>query len=164
MQLEGSCQCGKVRFSLTSAHPYPYQRCYCSICRKTQGGGGYAINLGGDAKSLKVEGREAIRIHHAVMHDHGPGEPRISTGERHFCGICGSGLWLFSPEWPDLIHPLASAIDTPLPVPPDLTHIMLAYKAPWVVVEAGPNDRQHQEYPNESIAQWHERHGLTAAD
>jgi len=38
MQLEGSCHCGAVSFSLTSAHPYPYQRCYCSICRKTQGG------------------------------------------------------------------------------------------------------------------------------
>ncbi|NWC98411.1 GFA family protein, partial [Pseudomonas sp. P7779] len=50
MQLEGSCHCGAVSFSLESAHPYPYQRCYCSICRKTQGGGGYAINLGGDAR------------------------------------------------------------------------------------------------------------------
>jgi hypothetical protein len=48
-----------VSFSLTSAH-LPYQRCYCSICRKTQGGGGYAINLGGDAASLKVRGRKHI--------------------------------------------------------------------------------------------------------
>nr|WP_215729365.1 hypothetical protein [Pseudomonas sp. P42] len=30
------CHCGEVSFSLTSAHPYPYQRCYCSICRKIQ--------------------------------------------------------------------------------------------------------------------------------
>ena len=36
MHLEGSCHCGEVSFSLTSAHPYPYQRCYCSICRKIQ--------------------------------------------------------------------------------------------------------------------------------
>lgn len=58
MHLEGSCHCGEVTFSLDSAHPYPYQRCYCSICRKTQGGGGYAINLGGDATTLKVRGRK----------------------------------------------------------------------------------------------------------
>jgi len=39
MKLEGSCHCGAVRFSLLSATPYPYQRCYRSICRKTHGGG-----------------------------------------------------------------------------------------------------------------------------
>ena len=67
MQLEGSCHCGAVTFSLNSAHPYPYQRCYCSICRKTQGGGGYAINLGGDAKSLKVQGRNHNSIYQARL-------------------------------------------------------------------------------------------------
>ena len=46
MHLHGSCHCGAVTFSLNSAHPYPFNICYCSICRKTAGGGGYAINLG----------------------------------------------------------------------------------------------------------------------
>ena len=46
MQLEGSCHCQAVRFSVESHEPYPFMRCYCSICRKTAGGGGYAINLG----------------------------------------------------------------------------------------------------------------------
>jgi hypothetical protein len=71
MELKGSCHCGAVTFSLNSAHPYPYQRCYCSICRKTQGGGGYAINLGGDAKSLKVRGRKQISIYHAKLKPEG---------------------------------------------------------------------------------------------
>jgi hypothetical protein len=26
--------------------PVPFLHCHCSICRKTAGGGGYAINLG----------------------------------------------------------------------------------------------------------------------
>ena len=46
MLFEGSCHCGAVRFRAESPTPYPYQACYCSICRKTAGGGGYAINLG----------------------------------------------------------------------------------------------------------------------
>jgi hypothetical protein len=71
MQLQGSCHCGAVVFSLTSAHPYPYQRCYCSICRKTQGGGGYAINLAGDARSLKVRGRKQISVYHAKIKGEG---------------------------------------------------------------------------------------------
>lgn len=160
MQLEGSCHCGAVTFNLTSAHPYPYQRCYCSICRKTQGGGGYSINLGGDARSLNVSGREQISIYHAKL-EKADGSIQTSSAERHFCRLCGSGLWLFSPEWPELIHPFASAIDTPLPVPPERTHLLLDSKAPWVEVEARPDDRQFDGFPEESIAQWHERLGLS---
>ena len=35
MRLEGSCRCGAISFSVDSHTPYPYQRCYCSICRKS---------------------------------------------------------------------------------------------------------------------------------
>lgn len=162
MQLKGSCHCGAVRFSLESSTPYPYQRCYCSICRKTQGGAGYAINLGGDARSMKVTGKDHISIYHAKISNPGQARARTSTAERHFCKHCGSALWLYSPEWPELIHPFASAIDTPLPVPPEHTHLMLEFKAPWVEVEAGQRDLFFQVYPEESIAQWHERLGVIA--
>jgi hypothetical protein len=159
MQLEGSCHCGAVSFRLTSAHPYPYQRCYCSICRKTQGGGGYAINLAGDASSLSVRGREQVSTYRARLAD-AKGGSHESSLERKFCKVCGSGLWLYSPEWPELVHPFASAIDTPLPIAPEHTHLMLGSKAPWVEVEAGPRDQQFDVYPEESIAQWHARLGL----
>jgi hypothetical protein len=158
MHLEGSCHCGAVEFSVTSAHPYPYQRCYCSICRKTQGGGGYAVNLSGDAATLKVNGRENITVYHArIRQDH---HVEISSAERHFCRHCGSGLWLFSPEWPELVHPFASAIDTPLPRAPERTHMLLDSKASWVELDTRDNDQCFEGYPQESIAQWHERLGL----
>ena len=159
MHLEGSCHCRAVRFSLESKHPYPFNLCYCSICRKTAGGGGYAINLGGDAATLKVDGREHVRIYHAVMRD-GSGDAERSPAERHFCGECGSALWLWDDRWPELIHPFASAIDTPLPTPPERTHLMLGSKAPWVDVRADARDKRFDEYPKESIAEWHERLGL----
>ncbi|MDZ4876955.1 MAG: hypothetical protein CLLPBCKN_008507 [Chroococcidiopsis cubana SAG 39.79] len=47
MLLLGSCHCGAVSFSANSPQTYPYMRCYCSICRKTAGASGYAINLAG---------------------------------------------------------------------------------------------------------------------
>ncbi|MNT80597.1 hypothetical protein D3C72_2200840 [compost metagenome] len=59
-----------------------------------------------------------------------------------------------------MIHPFASAIDTTLPVPPEHTHLMLGYKPDWVEVDVRPGDQQFDEYPEESIAQWHERLGL----
>ncbi|MEZ5742099.1 MAG: GFA family protein, partial [Burkholderiaceae bacterium] len=67
MLLEGSCHCRRVHFSLTSTHPVPFNRCYCSICRKTAGGGGYAINLGGEADTLQVTGREHVTVYRAMI-------------------------------------------------------------------------------------------------
>lgn len=152
MKLEGSCHCGDVRFSLESAHPYPFNHCYCSICRKTAGGGGYAINLGGEAESLSVTGEEHLRVYQARLEDGGTSQAR-----RHFRGTCGSALWLWDPRWPELIHPFASAIDTDLPVPPERTHLLLSSKAAWVPVNADPDDQRFDHYPSESIADWHKR-------
>lgn len=160
MQLCGSCHCRAVTFSLTSHYPYPYQRCYCSICRKTQGGGGYSINLAGLARSLRVRGRKHLSIYHAKIRAEGSKRTRISSAERHFCSLCGSALWLYDPSWPELIHPFASAIDTELPVPPQHTHLLLDSKATWVEIEKKRGDRYFDEYPRESIAEWHERLGL----
>ena len=60
MKLEGSCHCGAVRFSVMSHTPYPFMRCYCSICRKTAGGGGYAINIMGNTATFESKGRTRI--------------------------------------------------------------------------------------------------------
>lgn len=156
MKLQGSCHCRAVRFSLEAHQPYPFMRCYCSICRKTAGGGGYVINLGGDYASLQVEGEENLSVYRARMEN---GE--TSTGQRHFCRHCGSALWLYDPTWPEWVHPHASAIDTPLPVPPDHVHMMLDSRAPWVEVIQAPGDACFDGYPDESLADWHQRHGLT---
>jgi len=152
MKLEGSCHCGAVRFSLTSRHPYPFNVCYCSICRKTAGGTGAAINLGGEAESLEVEGEEGISVYRAELADGSE-----SPARRHFCGVCGSALWLWDPRWPELIHPFASAIDTDLPSAPERTLLMLGSKAGWVEVQAGGQDKRFEQYPEESIADWHRR-------
>jgi hypothetical protein len=157
MRLDGSCHCGAVRFTLESRHPYPFNLCYCSICRKTAGGGGYAINLGGDAKSLKVKGRRKVRVYQAMVRNPEDKRATRSSAKRHFCGTCGSALWLWDPTWPELIHPFASAIDTKLPKPPERTHLMLDFKAPWVEPCVGKRDKKFARYPEESIAEWHER-------
>ena len=73
---------------------------------------------------------------------------------------CSSNLWLWDPRWPELIHPFASAIDSDLPYPPERTHLMLNSKADWVPVIAAPEDKQFDDYPEEAIADWHNRLGL----
>jgi hypothetical protein len=157
MKIKGSCHCKAVTFSFNSDNFYPYQLCYCSICRKTQGGGGYAINLSGEFNSLKVKGKENISTYKAKVKNPEDARSWQSTGERNFCRVCGSGLWLFSPEWPELFHPFASAIDTPLPMAPEHTHLMLEFKAPWVPLFKSKKDKTFKRYPKESIKEWHER-------
>jgi len=118
MLLKGSCHCGAVKFQVGCPQPYPYNYCFCSVCRKTAGGGGYAINLGGKFDTLCVEGQEHTSVYHAV-------------------------------------------IDTELPVPPERTLLMLDSKPSWVEIKARANDKCFQEYPDESLAEWHERLNLT---
>ena len=155
MSLEGSCQCGAVNFTVQSRTPVPYQRCYCSICRQSAGGGGFAVNIGAIADSLSCDNWEGLGSYHAV-HDSG----RASHGERFFCKTCGSQLWLFDERWPDLVPPLASVIDTKLPVPSAITHIWLADKPDWVEAEIGKGDRSFDGYPDLSLEEWHRANGV----
>ena len=158
--LKGSCRCGAVHFTCKSHTPVPYQRCYCSICRKTAGGGGYAINLGANAKTLKIKStKRSLRVFRAEIRQDG-GSCELSTAERNFCARCATALWLFSPEWPELIHPFASAIDSELPVPPSSVHLMLKFKPSWVVAEVEKKDRCFDLYPEQSIEDWHRGRGL----
>ncbi len=159
MKLEGSCHCGAVTFSVESYHPYPFNLCYCSICRKTAGTGGYAINLRAETATLNVTGKEHIQVYQALQ-TQPDGSTQPSSLERRFCKRCGTALWAYDPEWAEMIHPHAGAIDTLLPVPPERVHLMTGSKANWVEVDAKPQDRCFLEYPDESIEAWHQRLGL----
>lgn len=155
--LKGSCRCGAVRFEVESHTPVPFMLCYCSICRKQQGGGGFAINLGAAYETMNIRGKRSLGVYRAEIEDDEHPHCEVSTGERNFCRKCGSALWLYDPTWPDLVHPFASAIDTDLPTPPEKVHLMLKYKANWVEPVVGRRDKVFDVYPEESIADWHKR-------
>ena len=158
LRLTGSCHCGAVGFTVDSETPVPYQRCYCSICRKTAGGGGFAINIMGVADTLEVTGEQHVSLYRVeasrTQSGHGEADGR-STARRFFCGQCGSALWLYDPNWPQWVYPFASAIDTELPPTPRLTHIMLDFKPAWVPVPESADDTYCRFYPDQSIAAWH---------
>lgn len=159
MLLKGSCHCGAVRFKVKSATPYPYLLCYCSICRKTAGGGGYAVNIMGEAGSLEVEGRRNLAVYRARLSKRAK---KPSPGRRNFCRRCGSALWVSDPRWPQWVYPFASAIDSKLPAPRERQHIFLGAKPAWVQVCAGKRDQRFRAYPKEAIIDWHRTRGLLA--
>lgn len=163
MKLEGSCHCGAVRFTVRSNTPYPYNRCYCSICRKLGGGGGYAVNIMAEAETLRIEGEENITVYRSRFNDRGRyEEDGLGFSRRHFCSHCGTMLWNFNAKYPQWIYPFASAIDSDLPVPPQHNHIMLDHKPGWAEVPEGPDEAHYPRYPDISIEDWHKTRDLYA--
>ena len=160
MLLKGSCRCGAVRFEVDSHTPVPYQLCYCSICRKQQGGGGFAINLGADSATLKVTGKRAPRPLPGRDRGRRASALRDLDGRAALLPKCGSALWLYDPTWPELVHPFASAIDSELPKAQERVHLMLKYKASWVEPDIAQGRQGVRLYPEESIADWHKKRGL----
>jgi hypothetical protein len=47
-----------------------------------------------------------------------------------------------------------------LPKPPERVHAALEFAAPWCVIPEGEDERRFALWPEESIAEWHHRHGL----
>ncbi|KAJ1650352.1 hypothetical protein IWQ61_008823 [Dispira simplex] len=168
LTLDGSCHCGQVKFTVQSQTPVPYNCCYCSICRKLQGGGGYAINIMGIANTFKVvQGQKYTKRYQAISAKVDPvtGDTIEAGGmDRHFCTECGAYLWGWDKNYPENIYPFASAIDTPLPTPTCRTHLRLDSATSWA------NPRQpiyfdqakasfFDEYPDLSVYEWHKKFG-----
>lgn len=79
------------------------------------------------------------------------------SSERSFCRTCSTMLWLWDKQWPELIHPFASAIDSELPSPDEMACIMEDSKPAWVRWPEGKK-KVFKEYPDMSIKEWHEKH------
>ncbi|OAX41426.1 hypothetical protein K503DRAFT_685462 [Rhizopogon vinicolor AM-OR11-026] len=156
--LEGSCHCGAVRFTVESSTPIPYQLCVCSICRKVGGVGG-SINLGAHAETLDItQGKEQIGVYKAVMDRDTPKE-HIASSERNFCTKCSSMLWLYDENWPEFLHPFASAIDSPeLEEPDELVVVKTSSKPNYVRLPEGAK-KVYKNYGPDSIESWHKKHG-----
>ncbi|KZP09875.1 hypothetical protein FIBSPDRAFT_740534 [Athelia psychrophila] len=157
VELKGSCHCGKVRFTIESNTPVPYQLCVCSICRKTGGYGG-AINLSANTDTLKVEGAQYVRKYKAIM-DRDTPHASTAASERNFCGECSAMLWLFDAQWAEWTYPFASAIDSELQPAKELTIVRLDSKPAHVRLPEGKKV-VYDAYGPLSVADWHKEHGL----
>ncbi|CEG65734.1 hypothetical protein RMATCC62417_02454 [Rhizopus microsporus] len=156
MELKGSCHCEKVHFKFISHTPAPFMRCYCSICRKCQGGGGYSINIMGEFKTLEVtKGKEYLKGYQALR-DKEKGE--LGGNIRYFCSECGSHLYAYDKKYEEWFYPFASSIDTDLPElkPEECYHILLNSKANWVHT---PSHNAFDKYPDCSLEAWHKSNG-----
>ncbi|KIK56432.1 hypothetical protein GYMLUDRAFT_47196 [Collybiopsis luxurians FD-317 M1] len=162
IELQGSCHCGAVRFSVQSSTAVPFRLCFCSICRKVGGVGG-SINLGGFADTLKIhQGQEHIKVYNAVLNRDTPDEKIATDSDRNFCSKCSSMLWLFPRRWPQMILPFASAIDSPDLQPPEtMVCIKLDSKPDYVRLPEGDKEL-YTGYAEDSLEVWHKKHNVFA--
>ncbi|KAI9467916.1 hypothetical protein LPJ78_004203 [Coemansia sp. RSA 989] len=165
--LKGSCHCGAIEYEFDSPAPVPFMRCFCSICRKTSGGGGYTINIMGMTDSLHVtKGKSELQSYRAVRDKSKPKEEQELCQNRYFCRSCATYLWAHCEDYKQWIYPYASSIDSELPVPQVMTSIMLDYAAKWADPRNLPGRTEgndmFDEYPPYSLEQWHKDHPRTS--
>ena len=130
MLLEGSCHCGGVKYIVESDTPYPFSRCYFSICCKLASGSGSAINIIANKLTLKVSGEEHLSVYRSNLNDRGIYEKDgLGYSRRHFCKDCGTMMRNHNSRHGQWVYLFASSVDIPLPPPPEERHTMTNYKA-----------------------------------
>ena len=124
--ITGSCNCGGVRYSITSA-PLAVVACHCTSCRK-QSGAAHSVNLIVRASTMTVEGDLS-------SYD----DPDTASGApiaRQFCGGCGSPIRSVPSAKPKLVAVKAGTLDWPADYAPAM-HIWTRSALPWVVIPEG---------------------------
>ena len=122
--MQGSCQCGAVRFEVTG--PFiSLSYCHCATCKKISGGVGTASGGARTEDIVVLEGRDRIETY----------QPQEGSA-KSFCRTCGSNL--FGGGWPQSEHSSVrlSAIDGGLEQKPN-AHIYVRSLAAW---ETLPDD------------------------
>lgn len=128
---EGGCLCGRVRYA-TLAMPSRVTVCHCRFCQKATGSA-YMVEPIFEADKFVVLA----------------GLPKtfsqVSAGSGkvvnvHFCGDCGTKLWLSFERFPDAVGVYAGTFDHPcwFPIRPSFSkHIFLGVARSDTVIPAG---------------------------
>lgn len=122
--LEGGCDCGEVRYRMTSA-PLFVHCCHCRWCQR-ESGAAFALNAMIESdRVICLQGRpEGVRVPSAS----GYGQEIVR------CPTCRIALWShYAGAGPLLSFIRVGTLDTPDALPPDI-HIYTSSKQPWVIL------------------------------
>jgi hypothetical protein len=115
--ITGGCQCGAVRFALTSQPESTV--CHCRMCQKAVGGPFAALS------KVKLASFAWTRGHPANFRS-------SSAAERHFCAACGTPLTFHYLD-ADAIEVTTGSLDVPAAAPPTKNFGVEA-RLPWIDV------------------------------
>ncbi len=126
-ELEGGCDCRRVRYRLTGA-PLIVHCCHCRWCQR-ETGSAFALNamIETERLSLLGEAPEAVDTPSAS-----------GLGQRILrCPHCRIAVWShYAGGGPVFAFVRVGTLDDPDALPPDI-HIFTASKQPWVVLPPG---------------------------
>ncbi len=117
--LEGGCQCGAVRYTISGA-PLLTALCHCSMCRRALAAPAVAWAMF-KAEQVSFRGRR-------------PAEYASSPeAKRGFCAACGTPLRFTAGYIPGLIDITIGSFDRPEALPPAL-HYWDSKRLPWMTM------------------------------
>ncbi len=125
-EIEGGCNCGAVRYRLTSA-PMAVAVCHCANCRR-QSGSAFSVNVVVRGDAMHVSGDLTTWE-----------DPDTETGQpvlRQFCATCGSPIRSLSVASPRVAIVKAGTADDPGQFAPAI-HVWTSSALPWVEIPAG---------------------------
>jgi len=144
---EGGCLCGRVRYA-TLAMPDRVTVCHCRFCQRATGSAYMVEPIFGKGDFTLLEG--SPRTFDQMSEGSG------KTVHIHFCGDCGTRLWLSFDRFPDAIGIYAGTFDDPcwFPIDPASSkHIFLGAARSDTVIPAGLPTFVEHATTNDGIAQ-----------
>ncbi|MGI8526475.1 MAG: GFA family protein [Pseudolabrys sp.] len=124
---DGGCECGQVRYRLSSA-PIAVNCCHCRDCQRITGSA-FAINAMIETERVELTKGEPAK---SSLNRAGAGDTSAWR-----CGHCGTLLYADHPLMGDgLRFVRAGTLDQAERLTPD-AHFFVRSKHPWVVVPAG---------------------------
>ena len=118
----GACLCGGIRFRV-DADLAAIQLCYCTQCRKAQGGPFAAVIPVPTSALGWLDGESLLQAYESS-----PGK------ERAFCRRCGSPVFSRRTSVPGVLRLRAGLFDGPLPVAP-AWHAHTASACNWWIID-----------------------------
>ncbi|MBU2965318.1 GFA family protein [Amphritea sp. 2_MG-2023] len=123
--IEGSCQCGGVKYKLLKA-PLLIQACHCIACQKLSTSA-FSVTAVVNASDIEFEGEMKEWRRPA---DSG----NISAAK--FCPACGNRIYHFNPDEPNSIKLKPSTLSDTRIIKP-IRHIWVSQKQDWFEIPAG---------------------------
>jgi hypothetical protein len=129
--MKGGCCCGAVRYRLESV-PYDAGWCHCRTCQLNSGSPAMAFATVPTGDFGYDQGEELVESFASS-----------SFGRRHFCGRCGTPLYVHAEHQPDTIDFSLATLDEPDAVVPGF-HIFYASRIVWA--QAGDSLPRHERF------------------
>ncbi len=136
--LEGGCQCGAVRYRITSP-PLTLYLCHCTECQK-QSSSAFGMSMWVRRSDLEIV----------------QGDPKVwkrpaasgGTVSCAFCPTCGSRLYHHASDDPEIISVKAGSLDDTSWLRP-VGHIWTRSRQPWAEIDDAPPSLAYEQEPSD---------------